>query len=44
MHGLLRQMTDTFTQTEDSDSTLTNIEPPIFDEEMVPIKKRKRSD
>ena len=44
MQGLLRQMTDASTQTEDPDSTLTDIEPPIFDEEVVPLKKRKRSD
>ena len=43
MQGLLRQMTDTSTQTEDPDSMLPDIEPPIFNEEMVPIKKRKRS-
>ena len=44
LQGLLRQMTDASTQTKDPDSTLTNIEPPIFDEEVVPIKKRKRCD
>jgi hypothetical protein len=44
MQGLLRRMTDTSTQTKDPDSTLTDIEPPIFDEKVVPLKKRKRSD
>jgi hypothetical protein len=39
--GLLREMVDTSTQTEDADTTLTEIEQPVL-EEVVIIKKRKR--
>lgn len=41
--GLLREMVDVSTQTEDADTTLTEIEPPIL-EQNVCIRKRKRGD
>jgi hypothetical protein len=43
MQGLLREMVDASTQTEDLDTTLAKIEPPVLEEE-VTIKKRKRCD
>jgi hypothetical protein len=42
MQGLLREVVDVLTQTEDTDTMLTKIELPIL-EEWVHIKKRKRA-
>ena len=43
LQGLLREMVDASTQTDDPDTTLSEIEPPTV-EDGVLRKKRKRSD